>query len=68
MGEKGEAIKWLHRAVELHPKQPWGWVVQLGDWLAEAGDEEGALAACRQALDLSFYSLCAFTITNISGR
>jgi len=24
--------------------------VQLGDWLAEAGDKDGALAAYRQAL------------------
>jgi len=25
--------------------------VQLGDWLAEPGDKEGALAASRQALE-----------------
>jgi predicted TPR repeat methyltransferase len=35
----------------LYPGQPWDWAVQLGDWLAEAGDREGALAAYRQALE-----------------
>jgi hypothetical protein len=35
----------------LYPGQPWDWAVQLGDWLAESGDREGALAAYRQALE-----------------
>jgi Flp pilus assembly protein TadD len=35
----------------LYPGQPWDWAVQLGDWLAESGDREGALAAHRQALE-----------------
>jgi predicted TPR repeat methyltransferase len=35
----------------LYPGQPWDWAVQLGDWLAEAGDREVALAAYRQSLE-----------------
>jgi nucleoside-diphosphate-sugar epimerase len=34
----------------LYKGQPWNWAVQLGDWLAESGDKEGALAAYCQAL------------------
>ncbi len=49
-GEREEAIGWLRLAIEWHGKQPWVWAVELGDWLAGAGDKEGALAAYRQAL------------------
>jgi Flp pilus assembly protein TadD len=49
--EKQErAVLWLRTAIALYKGQPWDWAVQLGDWLAEAGDREGALAAYRQAL------------------
>jgi len=50
-GERDEAIRWLGSAIEWHGKEPWNWAVELGDWLAEAGDREGALAAYRQALE-----------------
>jgi tetratricopeptide (TPR) repeat protein len=46
-----EAVSWLRTAIGLYPGQPWNWAVQLGDWLAESGDKEGALAAYRQALE-----------------
>jgi len=46
-----EAVSWLQTAIGLYPGQPWNWAVQLGDWLAESGDREGALAAYRQALE-----------------
>jgi Flp pilus assembly protein TadD len=49
--KREEAVSWLRTAIGLYPGQPWNWAVQLGDWLAEAGDQEGALAAYRQALD-----------------
>jgi len=45
------AVSWLRTAIGLYPGQPWDWAVQLGDWLAESGDKEGALAAYRQALE-----------------
>jgi len=46
--EKREgAVSWLRTASGLYPGQPWNWAVQLGDWLAESGDKEGALAAYR---------------------
>jgi Flp pilus assembly protein TadD len=51
MREKGKAIEWLRLAVEWYPKRPWQWAVQLGDWLAEAGDKEGALESYWQALE-----------------
>ncbi|MCS7287467.1 MAG: tetratricopeptide repeat protein, partial [Anaerolineae bacterium] len=50
-GKREEATEWLREAIRLYPGQPWDWAVQLGDWLAEAGDKEGALAAYRQALE-----------------
>ncbi|MGC9083960.1 MAG: tetratricopeptide repeat protein [Anaerolineae bacterium] len=50
-GRRGEAISALQTAIGLHQGQPWQWAVQLGDWLAESGDREGALAAYRQALE-----------------
>ena len=46
-----EAVPWLRTAIGLYKGQPWNWAVQLGDWLAESGDKEGALAAYRQALE-----------------
>jgi tetratricopeptide (TPR) repeat protein len=46
-----EAVSWLRTAIGLYKGQPWNWAVQLGDWLAESGDKEGALAAYRQALE-----------------
>ena len=46
-----EAVSWLRTATGLYKGQPWNWAVQLGDWLAESGDKEGALAAYRQALE-----------------
>jgi tetratricopeptide (TPR) repeat protein len=49
-GRREEAVSWLRTAIGLYPGQPWQWAVQLGDWLAEAGDKDGALAAYRQAL------------------
>jgi tetratricopeptide (TPR) repeat protein len=54
--EWGRAEGAYRKAVEARPDipyrgQPWQWAVQLGDWLAEAGDKEGALAAYRQALE-----------------
>jgi Flp pilus assembly protein TadD len=45
------AVSWLRTAIGLYKGQPWDWAVQLGDWLAESGDKEGALAAYRQALE-----------------
>ncbi len=48
---RDEAITWLREAIGLYQGKPWNWAVQLGDWLAEAGDKEGALAAYRQALE-----------------
>lgn len=50
-GRRVEAIGWLRSAIEWHGKQPWTWAVELGDWLAAAGDREGALSAYRQALE-----------------
>jgi tetratricopeptide (TPR) repeat protein len=50
-GRREEAVLWLRTAIGLYRGQPWDWVVQLEDWLAEAGDREGALAAYRQALE-----------------
>jgi tetratricopeptide (TPR) repeat protein len=50
-GRREEAISWLRTAIGLYKGQPWDWAVQLGGWLAEAGDREGALAAYRQALE-----------------
>jgi superkiller protein 3 len=54
--EWGRAEGAYRKVVEARPDipyrgQPWQWAVQLGDWLAEAGDKEGALAAYRQALE-----------------
>jgi Flp pilus assembly protein TadD len=49
--KREEAVSWLRTAIGLYPGQPWDWAVQLGDWLAESGDREGALAAYRQALE-----------------
>lgn len=49
-GRLAEAVDYLARAITLHTGQPWEWAVQLGDWRAEAGDVEGALAAYQQAL------------------
>ena len=46
-----EAVSWLRTAIGLYKGQPWDWAVQLGDWLAESGDREGALAAYCQALE-----------------
>ena len=51
-GARGEAIGRMRQAIALYRGKPWQWAVQLGDWLAEAGDKEGALAAYRQALDV----------------
>ena len=51
MQKQGEAITWLRSAIEWHGKQPWSWTVELGDWLAAAGDTAGALEAYRQALE-----------------
>ena len=48
---RDEAVGWLREAIGLYPGKPWNWAVQLGDWLAEGGDKEGALAAYRQALE-----------------
>jgi tetratricopeptide (TPR) repeat protein len=48
-GRREEAVSWLRTAIGLYPGQPWQWAVQLGDWLAEAGDKDVALAAYRQA-------------------
>ena len=50
-GEQERAIAWLRSAIEWHGRQPWNWVVELGDWLAAAGDRTGALEAYRQALE-----------------
>jgi len=50
-GARGEAIGRMRQAIALYRGKPWQWAVQLGDWLAEAGDKEGALAAYRQALE-----------------
>ena len=41
----------LRSAIEWHGKQPWNWAVELGDWLAAAGDRTGALAAYRRTLE-----------------
>jgi len=46
-----EAVEWLREAIGLYQGKPWNWAVQLGDWLAGAGDKEGALIAYRQALE-----------------
>jgi len=51
LGERDEAIGWLRLAIERHPRQPWRWAVQLGDWLLEAGDKDGALESYKQALE-----------------
>jgi tetratricopeptide (TPR) repeat protein len=51
MGEWDDAVDWLRSAIEWHEGQHWTWVEELGDWLAQAGDSEGALSAYRQALD-----------------
>ena len=50
-GWREEAVGWLQAAIALYQGTPWKWAVQLGDWLAEAGDKEGALAAYYQALE-----------------
>ncbi|MFN3763576.1 MAG: tetratricopeptide repeat protein [Anaerolineae bacterium] len=50
-GRRGEAVEWLQKAITLYSGKPWNWAVQLGDWLAEGGDKEGALTAYRQALE-----------------
>ena len=50
-GARGEAIGRMRQAIALYRGKPWQWAVQLGDWLAEVGDKEGALAAYRQALE-----------------
>jgi len=50
-GRRGEAVSWLQQAIVLYRGQPWQWAIQLGDWLAEAGDKDGALATYRQALE-----------------
>jgi len=50
-GSAGEAIGRMRQAIALYLGKPWQWAVQLGDWLAEAGDKAGALAAYRQALE-----------------
>jgi len=50
-GSAGEAIGRMRQAIALYRGKPWQWAVQLEDWLAEAGDKEGALAAYRQALE-----------------
>jgi hypothetical protein len=50
-GARGEAIGRMRQAIALYRGKPWQWAVQLEDWLAEAGDKEGALAAYRQALE-----------------
>ena len=42
-------MSWVRQAIALYRGQPWQWIVWLDDWLAEAGDKEGALAAYRQA-------------------
>ena len=40
----------MRQAIALYRGKPWQWAVQLGDWLAEAGDKAGALAAYRSGL------------------
>jgi len=50
-GAREEAIGRMRQAIALCQGKPWQWAVQLGGWLAEAGDREGALAAYRQALE-----------------
>jgi len=50
-GARDEAIYRMRQAIALYRGKPWQWAVQLGDWLAEAGDKKGALAAYRQALE-----------------
>jgi tetratricopeptide (TPR) repeat protein len=50
-GRREEAISWLRTAIGIYPGQPWDWAAQLGDWLAQSGDKEGALAAYHQALE-----------------
>jgi tetratricopeptide (TPR) repeat protein len=51
VGEEEVAVTFLARAIELNPRQRWGWAVQLGDWRLALGDREGALEAYRQALE-----------------